>query len=167
MNFEVLVRFLPELLLLLHHRVSCRHKRFHALPYKPRLGYSWLVSPSTGSLHSVFVKDCLGRGNVCISWHCTYRGHREFSRSTEVLCKQRIFMIIVIIRGCIRIIHGSSETIVAYFVYQISITILVRQTGSGLHAFPVRLANLDFCPYTAWVQNQCHILGFSYTMRHK
>lgn len=79
----------------------------------------------------------------------------------------RIFMIIVIIRGCIRIIHGSSDTLVAYFVYQISITILVRQTGSGLNAFPVRLANLDFCPYTAWVQNQCQILGFSYTMRHK
>lgn len=91
MNFEVLVRFLPDFLLFLHHCISCRHKRFRALPYKPRLGYSWLMSPSTRSLHSMFVKDCLGRGNVCISWHCMYRGRRESSRSTEVLCKQDIY----------------------------------------------------------------------------
>lgn len=78
-------------------------------PCKPRLRCSWLVSPSTHGLHTVFVKECLGRGNVCISWHCMYRGHRESSRSTEVLCKQRIFMIILIIRGCIEFFMGARK----------------------------------------------------------
>lgn len=78
-------------------------------PYKPRFGYSWLISPSTHSFHSVFVKECLGRGNVCISCHCMYRGHREFSSSTEVLCKQRIFMIIVIIHGCTELFREAQK----------------------------------------------------------
>lgn len=51
------------------------------------------------------------------------------------------------------IIHGDSETIVIYFGYQISITILARQTDSGPNLFSHRLTNLEFCPYTAWAQN--------------
>lgn len=65
------------------------------------------------------------------------------------------------------IIHGSSETIMIYFIYQISTTILVKQTDPGLNLCSVRLANPDFCLYTAWVQNQYDILGYSYTMMHK